>query len=321
MSIKAHSPIDHLYEKSLEVSFNDDCVGVALCVTLAGNYTFNRSFPYFLRTDFQGNLIGNPVKLKLTSKGKHQVTKVFRPAWNGTRWLVPMANRHVNDPNLYMQSGQVYLYASKDGKAHKFKARRIAQDEQRHVSYDCLSLIPTNPASFDADATIQSEGKDYQLFVKHITIEYPKGSGPFNIIPDYHLYTINAHGRSSGEPIEILIPDQGFTNSGNNYISNIIPSYLLSQGIEDGQGGNDFLSAVQVVTTSPSQNLRRFYFHKIYPSDGSVATIAEKETNWGSKQLMPPSMRWNGRSILVLNQAMENRPGRKVSDYISSFKD
>ena len=319
ITVKAPSPLDFVYDKTLGVSIGDDCVGLSLSVVFYNNISIFRSFSYFLRTDFQGNLVDKPVRLKLFSNGARQSVKVFRPAWNGARWLVPLANTHINDPYFYMQSSQVYVYASKDEKARKFKSRRIAQDKEDHETYDCLNLIPINPASLQADPSIQAKGNDYLLFVQHMG-DYSTGPGPANLIPDYHLYTINAHGRASGKPVEVLIPNQGFSNSRHNYVSNIIPSHLLFQGAEGEQSEEDFLSAAQIVTISPGPALQRLNFYKIYPSDGSVATLAKKEIHWRSKQIMPPSMRWNGKSILVLNQGEKYTQDRTASDFISSFK-
>jgi hypothetical protein len=71
---------------------------------------------------------------------------------------------------------------------------------------------------------------------------------------------------------------------------------------------------------SPGPALQRLNFYKIYPSDGSVATLAKKAIHWKSTQPMPPSMRWNGKSILILNQGEKYTQDRKAFDYISSFK-
>jgi len=132
------------YSASVGAAVGSDCLGVALNVGFEELYTGKKKQhvkpqTYFLRTDFNGGLLGKPVSLKLLNKCQKQSQKVFRPAWNGKRWLLPVSNNGWDGKYI----NQVNIYASTNASANKFRAKKFIQTDSEKdsiFSLDSLSL-------------------------------------------------------------------------------------------------------------------------------------------------------------------------------------
>ena len=283
---------------SLGVSVGEGCIGVTYCVVTAVPEFGFKSYAYFLRTDLQGMILNKPVALEIRPKTKYQYTRVFRTAWNGARWLVPVAN-HSTIGN------QAFVFSSKDEKARKFRATKFVQDKLGSASFEYLNLVPAPSPSLNSDASAQAKGIDYLLFVEHFYIDYLSGFPPTDFVCDYHLYPINPNGKPGGSAVRVMIPTKGPIDMYRNVFSNIIPSYGLGAKEIKAQENEDCLYLAQTVNSRMLPKKINFYVLAVNPADGSVSSLAHRVKRWVDIDFLPPSLQWNGKYFEVINNGVK----------------
>jgi len=305
---------------TLGISVGDGSVGVAFCAEMLSQDPDVKAKAYFLRTDFEGNpLQKKPTVLKLPTNGVWPLTLVFRPAWNGVRWLIPMIHGSIPlGSKGFMGTSAAYILASRDDKAKKFQAKRIVQDKVDLFAFENLCLVPAPPDPSPQAASAQAQGLPFLLFVQHVLVDYAGKNTAFYY--DYNLYPINKKGKKSGTEIEVMIPSEAQSHHISSRFSNIVPSY--SQGV----AGMSALSSENVLFIAQTKSLRSlplkqwFNYYAINPEDGSVATLAQCVKNYTTGSFGLPQLRDNGKLIELINQVGPTGNARTCITYFTKFK-
>jgi hypothetical protein len=315
-TIKA-DPKYRIIGTTMGVSVGEDCVGVAVCAEMLAWEPHIKFTAFFMRTDFEGNPIHEkPVALKVPSKGNMPLTLVFRPAWNGVRWLVPMI--YGSAPWGSKGTSQVYIFASKDEKAKKFQAKLIDRDKQDQFAYEYLFLVPAPTESSPPAAKVQTQGLPYLLFVQHVMVHYAGKNT--ELFYDYNLYPINKKGKKAAPGIEVMIPSEAQSHHIYNRFSNILPSYSPGEAGVSAQSNDDFLFIALTKALWSYPPKQWFYYYAINPQDGSVATLAQCVKQYDPGIFGYPQLRENGKLIELINQAGPSGNARTCVTYFSKFK-
>ncbi len=312
-TIKA-DPNFRIIGTTMGVSIGDGCIGVAVCAEMLAWEPQMKYTAFFLRTDFAGNpLDKKPVPLKAPAKGNMPLTLVYRPAWNGIRWLVPMI--YGSAPWGSNGTSQVYIFASKDHKANKFQAKLIDRDKQDQFAYEDLCLVPAPMDSSPPVAQVQAQGLPYLLFVQHVMINYAGKNT--KLFYDYSLFPINKKGKKAGQAVEVMIPAEAQSHHIYNRFSDIVPSYGAGMGT---LSSDDVLFVALTKSLSSWPPKQWFYYYAIDPDDGSVATLAQCVKSYYPGVGAYPQLRDNGKLMELINQAGPSGNARTCVTYFTKFK-
>ncbi|MFC2141926.1 hypothetical protein ACFLR7_03225 [Acidobacteriota bacterium] len=308
----------------VKVAVGNNQIGIALGLPF---YSIGRlrSRAFFLRTDFHGNPIKKAVKLKLQNHGEKQRTLVFHPLWNGTRWLVPAAT----DFSYPEEARKVFIFASTDGQAKKFRRKMITSRQQLRLDFRNLSVVLSPSSSGQKGNSLLFVQEEISDFVKY-TLENPN---------KYFIFPLNKQGNRASGAIEVLIPrmeysfqyDPMYPNARHyDHFSNMIISYSppsASDNSQDNDSGLYIAHMHHLYNSAPQggglyRNEQQLHLYKIYPEDGSVAHLGKivdvgKAKLW--PWLTPPLIAKSGKKILVITNGRFDRPGLRPSGYTSYF--
>lgn len=329
-----------IYSSIMHSGLGQDTVGLAVSLASWKNTAsfvgVRETTAVIAETDFDGKLISELSFLPLPNNGGYQYARVGPPAWNGSRWIVPVANTIFKlvavspakqGTEIDKNEVRVFTSTSASASSRKIKGRRIAGDKIKDFySYSDTVFVPFPEAVVTSSESITSDGKNLLLFMRHFKPIKSKQ-------PTYDLYEcehslqpIDSRGTRAGKKTNLSIPspESGLTYDPkkesvlNDYsLSAPLPAYG-GQAASIAASTDNYLYMSEGYTVWTRKNPKKYTcsqqlnFYRIDALTGAVKLLAENYLARDRLEVDGGLIRWLKSKVIILHSFADHRTKEPV---------
>jgi hypothetical protein len=295
----------------------------------AGSKAFFAEAAIDVDTTSPSDLTTDIREIPLPNDGSFRLAMPFAPAWNGSRWLIPVRLSKYRTANLVpgitqsLLFGEDAMVAVVQGAEKKIALRRLFghNDETSAWSYQLYFLPreigPTSPAEPSG-----KKGGDLELFYAFKDTIDTSAGALYRYKYFYGIYTVNGNGKQVGPGIAVEIPQWQHGIGANENITYAANVEFCSSPLvlEDGEGIISLARSLQFSVASSSASpaeLRYILELCLYSFDretGKVKLMAIGNPQWDGL-LLTPVMHWFRGKPSVLNSVLLSDPASLLSYY------